>query len=182
MNDVQKTWDGRVGDAYRVHHDSLLNFLTRQLANRQEAEDVVQDTYLKFCSIRDIDGIEDTKAFLFRVAKNLAIDLRRRQAVRQVAGEELRFDAVDYGTPEMLLDSKQHLMKLQAAIDRLPDRCRTVFILHRYHGKSHHEIAQALGITTHAVEKHMMRALKRCQKNIRQDEGRLSSHSTGRSK
>ena len=49
------------------------------------------------------------------------------------------------------------------AIEALPPKCRRVFVLHKIHHLSHREISRVLGISGHAVEKHMMRALARCQ-------------------
>lgn len=161
-----------LSDLYQRHSATLIRLLRSRLLNRQEAEDVTQEAYLRICSAGGTAALENPKAFLFKTAANLAIDLRRRQRVRHsVQGPASEAGGLDniaavIATPEQIVSDRQRLVLLEQSIRRLPAKCRTVFVLHRFQGLAYAEIATALGISVHAVEKHIVRALKRCQEDL----------------
>jgi RNA polymerase sigma factor (sigma-70 family) len=163
-----------LSDLYQRHSATLIRLLRGRLLNRQEAEDVTQEAYLRICAAGGTAALENPKAFLFKTAANLATDLRRRQRVRHsvqgpAAGSEqggLDNIAAVIATPEQIVSDRPRLALLEQSIRRLPAKCRTVFVLHRFQGLPYAEIATVLGITVHAVEKHIMRALKRCQEDL----------------
>jgi RNA polymerase sigma factor (sigma-70 family) len=137
--------------------------------SRDEVEDVAHDAYLALCQVEHLQAIKNPRAYLIRTATNLAVDIQRRTSVRQRAQEEMshtgHLDA-PASTPEQIAGDRQNLRILYQCILDLPARCRQVFLLHRYHSWSHQRIADYLGISVHAVEKHVMRALKRCERAL----------------
>ena len=146
-----------------------MRFLTARTGSAAEAEDIVQDMFLKVQAI-DPAGIENPTAFLYRLASNLFVDrlrsARRRQARddayaqthTETAGADLVAETPD---PQQVVAARQQLQQLIAAVDSLPPQCRRVFMLHKLDGLSYAEVARSLGISKSAVEKHMMSALKR---------------------
>ena len=170
--DPPRSEAGSLSDLYQRHSATLIRLLRGRLLNRQEAEDVTQEAYLRICSAGGTAALENPKAFLFKTAANLATDLRRRQRVRHsVQGPAPEPGGLDniagvIATPEQIVSDRQRLALLEQSIRRLPAKCRTVFVLHRFQGLPYAEIADALGITVHAVEKHIVRALKRCQDDL----------------
>ena len=147
----------------------LIRFFTARTSSAAEAEDIVQEIFLKIANLR-LEGIENETAYLYRLGSNLMLDrvrTRQRRSGREASyylafrtggdGEEI----ADAPEPDAALDAKRRLTGLVAAIEDLPPQCKRVFIMHKIEGRTHAEIAQALGVSRSAIEKHMITALKR---------------------
>lgn len=128
-----------------------------------EAADVLQDTWLKLAQ-RGADGaIDDPAAFVRSVARNTALDYLRKDRRRRSIDAEIRellFDAEDALSPERILIGREAADMLAAAIDALPEQTRRVFVMNRFEGKTHREIAAELRISDSAVYYHIRRALE----------------------
>lgn len=159
-------WGFRVENYYR----ELVCFLNARLGNRQAAEDVVHDTYLRVLERSSETPIEQPRAFLYRTALNLVIDGQRRDGVRQAESlehldpEGRHLSAPQVGSP----DHEHRLVLMQRALAELPARCRECFLLRKLEGLSHPEIAERLGISRSLVEKHIVSAMKHCRQRVRQ--------------
>lgn len=146
----------------------LLRFLTARLGNSADAEDVLQDLWLRL--ERHVSGpVANGEAYLHKVALNLANDLvrqRHRGRARDgawheaSAGDDAQGEADPAPSPEREVAARQQLARVGAAITALPERAGDVFRRHRLHGESHGEIAATLGISRSAVEKHMATAMR----------------------
>jgi RNA polymerase sigma factor (sigma-70 family) len=153
---------------YREHQSALLRWLTRFVRCEHAAADLAQDSYLRIADAADETAIAHPRAFLFRTARNLALDHLRKLRVRSVAAQPL---AVEIPSPEppadvALLD-RQRVRLFQQALETMPPRCREVFLLHRVHACTYGDIARRLGISESAVEKNIMRALSHCRGVLR---------------
>ncbi|MCA8903782.1 MAG: RNA polymerase sigma factor [Hyphomonas sp.] len=169
MNEPPHTSPDSLVGEYLKSRDALVRFLTARTGSAAEAEDLVQDMFLKVQAV-DATGIGNPTAFLYRLASNLFLDrlrsARRRQARddayaqthTEAAGLDLVAQTPD---PQQVVDSRQRLQQLIKAVESLPPQCRRVFVLHKLDGLSYAEVAGSLGISKSAVEKHMMTALKR---------------------
>ena len=154
---------------YMARRAELIRFFTLRTSSSADAEDIVQEIYLKIAKL-PADAIENEAAYLYRLGSNVMLDRMRTQR-RRSARDDSYFqayrvqgagdDIVDAPEPEAALDAKRRLERLMTAIERLPPQCRRVFTMHKLEGLSHTEIAQALGVSRSAVEKHMISALKR---------------------
>src|SRR5690606_5475397 len=105
--------------------------------------------------------VANPRAFLYRVAGNLAIDhLRREQARAKYVTSGTVPEATPDATPsaEAALDARQRLALLMRAVDELPPRCRQVFVMRKIDGLSQAAISAALGIGRNMVEKHLRKA------------------------
>ena len=158
-----------ISDIYQRYHDLLQRYLSSRLRSTQEAEDVAHDAYLRLHAMEAPQLLEHPQSFLFRTAANLVTDRLRARTVRAnylrsipTTAEAERCEH----TPEALADARQRLRVLNQAVADLPPRCRRVFVLHKFHHFSHAQISAQLGITRHAVEKHIVRALARCQAHM----------------
>lgn len=149
---------------YRAHEWELLRFLTGRLGSASLAADIAHDLFLKLCGARDHPGIRDRKSYVFGMAANLATDHlrteRRRDEIRAEA-ERLVWRQADELTPERHVLARAELDHLEAAIADLPERCRRVFYLSRYEGKSQVEIADALGLGLTTVYKDLKLVMDR---------------------
>jgi RNA polymerase sigma factor (sigma-70 family) len=140
----------------------LQKFLRRRGASPQDAEDLVQEAVVRlFAYTRKVGEVRNTEAFLTRTAMNLAVDLHRSSRRDRFEPESVEIlDLLDLGpAPDELLAAEQRLVRMKEALDRVSRRTREVFFMHRLQGLSHAEIAQILGVTTSAVEKHIASAL-----------------------
>ncbi|MFG1181953.1 RNA polymerase sigma factor [Xanthobacter versatilis] len=156
-------------NAFARHYDELLRHVARRIGNPAAANDVVQDTFLRVHACAPTAEIASPAAYLFRVADNIAIDHLRHEAVRSrvvSADAECEGVAAPDPSPEHALDYKQRLRALDAAVAELPPKCREVFLLHKFDGLSHGEIAERLGISRSMVEKHVMKALVHCRDRL----------------
>lgn len=139
----------------------------RNVGRREDAEDILQDSYLKVLRGGGTERIDNLPAFLSRSVRNLTIDLFRKRGRRvgaETALDDMMIEAADpLADPERTLAARQELEKIQAAINRLPKRCRQAFVLHRFHGLSYGEIAVRLGVSRSSVEKYIIRALEACR-------------------
>jgi RNA polymerase sigma-70 factor (ECF subfamily) len=105
-------------------------------------------------------GLERPQAYLRRIAANLLKDraktARRRSAALHMVADEEVLPGFD---PQRHLESRDMLMRLEAAMMRLRPRTREIFMAHRVHGESYAEIAERTGISVKGVEKQMAKAL-----------------------
>lgn len=155
--------------AYLGLRAELLRFLTARLGQPSTAEDVYQELFLRLQVARLPQEIANPRAFLFKLAFNLANDAsrdRRRRDLREQAWADTAIAHVgseavlDQPAADEALEAKQSLSILSSAINTLPPRCREVFKLHRLRGMTVRDAAAVLGITPKAVEKQMTAALK----------------------
>lgn len=145
-----------------------------------EIEDIVQETYVRVCQFDRVASIRHPRSFLYRTARNLALDHIKRSASR--ATVSLPSEEEGHAESEMLpvgrdvcdqLAAKQEFEIFCAAVQQLPLQCRRVFVLRKVYGFSQKEIARALDIGESTVEKHIAFGIKRCSVFIAE---RTTSH------
>lgn len=152
-------------------YEELSRFLTKKLGCREMAADVVQETYLRVARVDPARDISHPRAFLYRIAVNLAADaMRRRQVRARYESPEVSAEDVPSSAPSMeaALDARQQYRLLRQAVTLLPPKCRTVFLLHKAEQLSYAQIAARLHISTSAVEKHMSKALAHCRDYVKE--------------
>lgn len=156
-----------VSQLHRGESAKLLRFFRRGLASPQNAADAVQETFLRMLRVPRPEEISDPQAYLYAVARSVAIEVRRRASAERAlmtnhadAADQIASDAPDI---ERCIAARQELVLMARAIRDLPKRCQQVFILSRLHGQSNGQIATQLGISRNMVEKHIMRALLTCR-------------------
>lgn len=155
---------------YRAHRAELLRFLVARTGDAAEAEDVVQELWLRLAAA-PTGPIGNGRAYLFRMAHNLVLD-RVRERTRRAARER-RWSDDEHGpvppagevadahpTVEEEMVERDEAARLASAIAHLPDGARRVLRLHKIEGLSHGEVAARLGISKSGVEKHMAVAMK----------------------
>lgn len=149
---------------YREHERELLRFLARRLGSMPLATDIAHDVYVKLLGAAEHSAIHNRKAYLFRIAANLATDHlraeRRRHELLARDGGVLHRQT-DELTPERYVLARAELQHLERVIAGLPERCRQVFDLHRCEGRSYAEIATILEMSSTTVYKDLNLALDR---------------------
>lgn len=156
---------------FRDHRRELQAYLTETVRDPDLAADLTQETFLRYARQSDADAqtIEHVRSYLYRTARNLAIDHVRRQA-RQ------RTDVTDNSTLAEMPDdrpsmedaviSRQRLEALRRAVDDLPVRTRQIFVLSRLEGLRQKEVADRLGISESSVRKHLAMALQHVMQKV----------------
>lgn len=155
----------------RLYHElrgELLRFLAARLGDADEAEEVVQELFLRIHTLPD-GPVANARGYLFRAAQNLALDKvreRRRRSARDGAWLDLNQLSTASGEPidtrpdvEELLVERERTAALASAIAALPPGAGRVFRLHKIEGIPHAEIAARLGISRSGVEKHLAVAM-----------------------
>lgn len=150
-------------------HRELLNFLSRQVQDRDVAADLAQESYVRVLAAQSGGRVvQDIRALLYRVARNLVVDQHRRSQVRQhvdlhALAEDCQPTAPASLQPEDALASRQRVGAYLGAIEDLPPRCREAFVLSIFDELSHAQIAQRMGISVSMVEKHVARGMLACK-------------------
>jgi len=153
--------DKKLLTLFLEQRSALLLFLRRRLDNAATAEDLVQDIWVRAAAGDAGATLRNPRAYLFRIAANLATDHRRRERHRESleAPEILSRVADGQPDPETILRHRQRLAGLLNAVDELPPRCREVFVNVKVHGLSYAETAARMGIAKNTVMVHMTNAL-----------------------
>ncbi len=142
------------------HYEELIGTWTRRLKNRQQAEDLAHDTFVRVLE-SDSAAVEQPRAYLHQTARNIAVDAYRRED-RRAAMEQ---DAVHHGLPatgdpEHFMQAIQLADSIERALSELPVNCRKVFVWQKIEGLTQAEIAERLGLSKNMVEKYMIRTLR----------------------
>ncbi|MBL9207882.1 MAG: RNA polymerase sigma factor [Opitutaceae bacterium] len=158
------------GDFYQATLSPLRRYLASVLgASGHEAPDIAHDAYIRTFHAMRQQPVEKPKAFLFTIARRLALNYRQRRASRMVPTEtaELETGASPSPDPVTLAMALQDRAVLADAILALPPGCREVFLLRNGEDLSHAEIAERIGIARSTVEKQLARALRLLRERLR---------------
>lgn len=147
---------------FELHNRSLCYFAERLTGDRQEAEDIVADVFMKLWKKRtDFSNLQNIKAFLYIATRNACFDFLKHRKRSNSSHEELLYlsqendDALLRGMVETEL-----LQKIYEEIERLPKKCRTIFKLIHFDGRSTQEVADQLNISRQNVLNQKARAIQ----------------------
>ncbi|HEY1109059.1 MAG TPA: RNA polymerase sigma factor [Opitutaceae bacterium] len=155
--------------AIRPHESELRAYLRGRFPTLPDVDDLVQETYARLLRARASGQATLTRAYLFVVARNVALDLVRREKIvaidrlAEIDGlsvVEERPDAAE------TLNHEQELALLDDAMRALPPRCREILTLRRIEGLSHRSIAEKLGIAESTVNAQLAIGLMRCRRYL----------------
>jgi RNA polymerase sigma factor (sigma-70 family) len=161
-----------VTDVFLRCQQSLLRYLRDLLSRREDAEDVAQETYVRLVGAQDLEHSEvRVRAFLFKVATNLAYD-RFRQRRTRGRQDDAEIDALADEAPpaDRIVALEQGVSIVERSLLGLPARCRQVFLLRVAHEMSYEAIAERLGLSKRTVEREMQQALEVCEQNLEKGE------------
>jgi RNA polymerase sigma-70 factor (ECF subfamily) len=126
-----------------------------------EMDDVIQEVYCKVLMLGSVAHIREPKAFLVRMAKNVATDRFRREAIVSIEAMECldELEVQDSSSPERIAMARSELKWVNGLIAKLPKRCQDVFRARRIYAMSQLEAAEMLGISEGIVEQEMMKGV-----------------------
>ncbi|RVT93453.1 RNA polymerase sigma factor [Sphingomonas crocodyli] len=156
-------------DFNRRWRPALMSFFLRRVRDHTEAEDLTQEVFTRLLGSQG-EATSSLDAYVFQVAGNLLTDRARRARVRAdyrdslASAEELDVESLD---PHRIVASRAELEAFGHILNELPERTRTIFILYRLENLGQSEIADAFGITSSAVKKHVAKAMGLLMKRMR---------------
>jgi len=166
-------------DAFRLlveqHSRAIFRLAFRMTGNEEDAEDVVQETFLR--AYRQLDKYEARSSFstwLYRIASNYSLDLirmRKRHEEKRERGsvedrDILQSIPVDSPGPDRVLYGIQITDRVNAALNELSAQERTAFVLRHFEGQSIQEIGESLGTGTNATKHSIFRAVQKLRKSL----------------
>lgn len=152
-------WD--VQQLFCRYNGELKRYLRRRGASAETAADLTQETFLRLLTAAPLGPVDSVQAYIFRTANNLSIDLARRQRLLPFLdnGEEVLDRIVDEApSPERVVVSRQELAILQAALNQVPEKPRSVFLA-RLDGQTFEEIGRSVGVPTQTAFSQMLRVM-----------------------
>ncbi|PWE44863.1 RNA polymerase sigma factor [Pseudomonas prosekii] len=169
------TRDPLSADSFRRFYGDILHFLRKRTDNPSDAADMTQDVFAQWLDYGDRAKVEQPRAFLFQMARNLLRDHWRRQKVRHIVQAHHETDnepvADDQHDPLAGAQRLQRLEQLKTVLAELSPRRREALMLHRFEGLSQAQIAERMGISLSMVEKHIAFALLHCKRRLDHENG-----------
>ena len=153
---------------FEAYYSGLCNYVNLFVRNESLSEEIVQDVYIYVWNNRKKIKIHNSvRAYLFTASKNKGINHIRNEKVRNTALHKLKDYIQDYvPQPDEILQEQEFQKILNEATEKLPPRCREIFLLSRKHGYTNEKIAAELNISPKTVENQMTIALRKMRKQF----------------
>jgi RNA polymerase sigma-70 factor (ECF subfamily) len=154
---------------YELYSHKLFSFVFKILKNEAEADDIVQEVFVKIWESRDkLGDYRLLNSYIFTIAYNNSINLIRKRINNNKYLEQLKNSSIVQYSPASISEIEFNELNKQVEnlIANLPDRQKQVYLLHREKGLTYPEIAEKLGISKNTVENHMVKALKYLRQNM----------------
>ncbi|PUZ30428.1 RNA polymerase sigma-70 factor, ECF subfamily [Chitinophaga costaii] len=151
---------------FRQHYQALCYFANSIVANDQEAEDLVQESFSKLWDKRNGFGSASSiKAFLFISTKNASLNFIKSRERHSLKEKEFSYlhpeeESLDINRFDPVLTETEIMQQLYAEIERLPNQCRRIFKMSYLEGRKNEDIANTLHLSYNTVRAQKLRALK----------------------
>jgi RNA polymerase sigma factor (sigma-70 family) len=154
---------GTLHALYSDHHSWLYTWIRKRLDNHFDAADLTQDTFLRIHSRQEVDNIIEPRSYLATVAKGIISHFYRRKSLEEAYLEYVAL----FPDPMTATQEQQHIIlqtleQIDALLNDLPKRVKTVFLQSQIEGKKYQDIADDLGISLISVKRHMKQAYVQC--------------------
>jgi RNA polymerase sigma-70 factor (ECF subfamily) len=153
---------------FKAYYASLCSFAFQYLRNKEEAEEVVSDVYFNLWNSRSVIQIEKSvKAYLFTSVRNASIQrIKKRQPLFENVEDVLMSRHEEGVNPQQKIEYVELHNHYQRAVERLPARCKEIFLLSRVDNLRYNEISELLSISEKTVEGHMINALSKLRESM----------------
>lgn len=149
-----------VSQLFLNHNRTLVRFLHSRLRDEQEAKEIAQEAYVKILQLEAPGGLSFLRAYLFRVAENLAIDRIRQRRIRaRLDGLDTFDDFLKDPAIERAAIAREELTLLRQAVAELPPKYQQAFRLVKLEDRPCEEVAPAMGLSIRMVRRYISRAL-----------------------
>ena len=167
-----------VSAAFLENHAFLERFLARFFSDRRDIEDVAQEAYLRAYVAEQQKEIEQPKAYLFRIARNVALTklTKKSEKITDYLAESSASVVIESGAAaDSEVEAQESLGLYCEAVAALPEKCRQAFLLRKVHGLAHKEIAERMSLSVSSVEKYLLRGILDCKAFVQEHEGHVPS-------
>jgi RNA polymerase sigma factor (sigma-70 family) len=156
---------------FMAHRPKLVSYASGIVGSRAQAEDLVQEAWLRFDAASRLRLLEEPLGYLYRIVRNLALDDRRRLAREDRGRDTYAAVAVESGvfgtlTPERETLQKDALRVVMEAITALPERTQVALEMHRFGGCKLREIADHLGISVALAHALVAEGIEHCRRHL----------------
>jgi len=153
-----------VSELFRANNRALISFLLTHLSNEGEAREVAQESYIKLLQLDRPEAVSFLRAYLFRIAANLAIDrIRRRDRKDRIERLDLFDEPPLAPSAEDEATSQQDLALVRQAIAELKPSYQTAFAMNKFLDRSITDVAAAMDLTPRMVRVYVTRAVFYCR-------------------
>lgn len=152
-----------------AYYKEIFSYVKKMITDKSSANDITQETFTRVLKFNKKNKIENERAFLYRVAKNIMIDNGRKKTnnnIKEVSYEEEHH--VNTYESENAFEKHKRNMLLKQAVQKLPKKRRQVFILYMIDGFTRKEIALKFNITVNAVDLNISRASTQLKEIIKE--------------
>lgn len=149
--------------------DELLLFAMGFLRNREVAEEIVSDVFVKIWNNRsELENIKNLKSYLFISVKNGCLThLRKTKKKKVISIDEFSdFHFIPVEGPENDYIDKEIRDEIYLSIEKLPPKCKLAFTLAKINGLKYKEIAEVMGVTEKTVNNHLVTAVKKITETL----------------
>jgi len=166
----------QVAELFREHNRALIAFLQCRLNSLSDAQELAQEAYVRMLTLEHPERLDSLRAYLFRIAANLAVD---RLRMRKVRNDKMRNDMVTEPpqedlhlapVPERLASTVEQWRHLRNALRELPAKTSQAFVMHVIEGRDFSVIAQAMKLSERMVRYHVTNALAHCRARVNEPE------------
>lgn len=166
----------RVSSLYQEYYAQLVTTLRKMYGDDPpDPEDVANEAFKRVVARDDVESINNLRAFVWRIAKNVVLKTRRDSANRSRQDfevESILFPEKSYeSTPERIIEAREQLRAINLLLRAMPETRRQAFILHRIEGLSITDTARTLGMSRPGAAKHIARAAAQINERFASDEG-----------
>ena len=152
---------------YITHRDELLAFASSRLGDSRQAEDIVQDVFLRLLSTDKMITEVTLPALVYTITRNLINDYYRRHTTYEQYEHYIKGVCSEVTTSESVFSAFEIMERLERGLVRLPENCREIYRLHIYGGMKVGEISRELGEGYKSVEHRLGTARKVMREYLR---------------
>ena len=156
-----------ISNYYSEHRDELVSFIAVRIMDATEAEDRVQDIFLRLLRGHHLITPQTLPALIYTMARNAVSDYYRRRNVHEAYEHHLRHNDYTDNTLESVYSARQIMEHMERSLARLPKACCDIYRLHIYDGLKVSDIAQQLDLPYKQVENRLGQARKTVRQQLR---------------
>lgn len=152
-----------------MEHEADLRAILRRKCPTADIDDIVQEAYCRLSTLSSVGHIDCPRAYLFRTAFNVVLEMsrgQRRLAVCNLAALDEALIRDDSPSPERIVLSRAEMRRVKEAFDELPPRRRTIVWMRRVDGMPQREIARMLDLPEHIVENDASRGVRQLRRTM----------------
>lgn len=158
-----------VAGLFRRYELNIRKFLMRKSSQKEDVEDIVQETFLKAHKVADWENVKNPEAYLVSIAKNTYRDHIRketRNAADNMVDASLYEIKDDAPTPEQFAEGRQNIAKLETVINSLTPRVKQAIILIKILDVSYAEASEIMNVSVSTIENHVAKGMSVCRGKI----------------